>query len=79
MYNLYHEQEMLEGMFKYDMMGIKDKIMILEPDVFNSNPETVCHFKKGWDKTFVIHLMALPYKTRSKIMSEYIQNNLTVK
>ncbi len=79
MHNLYHEQEVFDGIFKYDMCGARKKTLILESTVFNSNPFVVCQQKKGWDKTFVVHLMAMPYKKRCQIMNNYIERNLDKK
>lgn len=66
----FHEQDTLDLMYKADFLGLKKKMLILPAQCFNSNHFVTRSFEKGWNKTFIVHLMGEKKAKRSHVMKK---------
>lgn len=71
-HKIYHEQKIFDSMYGGDIFGIRKFSKIFEAAAFNSDPGIVCSLKKGWNKTFVIHLMAHSAAKREELIKKHL-------
>lgn len=61
---LYHEQEVLNGLWKKDLMGLRSKLKLHRYDRLNSAYSELPGVARAPAQTFVLHLMRMPTSVR---------------